>query len=238
MNPLYQQVSEKILGRIRSGELKVGDRLPPEASLAEELGVSRSTVRLAFTELENSGVLLRRKRLGTKVIADEPQRRFNMATQGVDELLSLGRDTRFDIRSIGTVRTADIPQLEGHNSETGFWLEVCGSRTLVGETQPFSVNHVYVPARYAGIEPLLSSGASSVFQIIESTFAITVGRVAQTAKAVACPSSEAQTMGVETGAPVLLIEAVLHSQNDCLMEVSVAYFDPDRFQLNTDVRIV
>ena len=152
MSTLYAQVCENILDQIQRGALKVGDRLPPEAEYAAELGISRSTLRLAFSELEASGVLKRKKRAGTEIISDTPKPRFNMATSGIGELLSLGRDTHFTIFDTAICRTEDIPQLEGLFSETGHWLQVNGARTLAGETQPFSANQVFVPARYAAIE--------------------------------------------------------------------------------------
>lgn len=237
MTTLYQQVSNQILDAIQSGTLKVGDRLPPEADYAADLGVSRSTLRLAFDDLERSGVLQRRKRLGTRIIADRPKPRFNMATTGIYELLSLGRDTELAITKTSTIHQSDVTRLEGYESETGYWLEVTGTRSLAGENTPFNLSHVYVPARYAGIEPVLGKTETSVFQVIEESFGISVGRVSQTARAVACPLAVAQVLGLEEHAPVLLIEAQLLNRDGQLMEISVAYFDPDRFQLATDVEI-
>ncbi len=237
MSSLYSQVCDRILDLIQSGALKVGDRLPPEAEYAAELGVSRSTLRLAFSELEASGVLQRRKRAGTEIISDQPKQRFSMATTGINELLSLGRDTKLTIDSTRTVKTEDVPQLEGHSSETGHWLEVHGVRSLSGAAKPFSVNLVYVPARYAGIEPLLKDTDTSVFRAIEESFGISVGRVSQATRAIACPADEARIMGLPKGAPVLRIEAELYQRDGTLMEISVATFDPERFQVRTDVEI-
>ena len=67
MTALYKQVCDDILARIEAGSLKVGDKLPPEADYAAELGVSRSTLRLAFGELERVGVLRRKKRVGRRI---------------------------------------------------------------------------------------------------------------------------------------------------------------------------
>ena len=207
MSTLYARVCEEILEKLQTGVLRVGDRLPPEADYAAELGVSRSTLRLAFAELESSGVLRRKKRAGTEIISDTPKKRFNMATGGISELLSLGQDTEFALHGTRTVRTAEIPQLEGLVSETGHWLEVAGARTLVGETKPFSVNRVYVPARFAAIEPLLKPGITSVYRIIEECFEVEVGRVNQVVGAIACEAGDADVMGLVVGAPALQIEA-------------------------------
>jgi GntR family transcriptional repressor for pyruvate dehydrogenase complex len=54
---LKTQVYEIILNLIIEGKLKVGDILPPERELAEELGVSRTVIREAIKSLETRGVL-------------------------------------------------------------------------------------------------------------------------------------------------------------------------------------
>jgi GntR family transcriptional regulator, transcriptional repressor for pyruvate dehydrogenase complex len=53
----YQQIIMHIRGAISSGELRPGDRLPPETELARSLGVSRPTVREALKVLEAFKVL-------------------------------------------------------------------------------------------------------------------------------------------------------------------------------------
>lgn len=237
MTALYQQVSDGILKQIQTGALPVGDKLPPEADYAAMLGVSRSTLRLAFAELEKLGVLQRKKKAGTKIISDQPKPQFNMNTNGFHELLSLGRDTEFVVTGTRTVATGDVPYLEGYEAEADHWLEVSGTRTLASETLPFNSAQIYVPARYSAIEPDLKRTRTSVFKVIEDRFGVTVGRVSQDAKAIACPAQAAAIIGLKTGAPALQIVAELSSRDGRLMEISVATFDPERFQLKTDVEI-
>ncbi len=45
---LYRQVADQIRSQIEHGQLGVGERLPGERELAEELGVSRPTIREAL----------------------------------------------------------------------------------------------------------------------------------------------------------------------------------------------
>ena len=52
---LSDQVEEQILDMIRSGEYKVGDRLPAERDLTEFFDVGRSSVREALFSLERKG---------------------------------------------------------------------------------------------------------------------------------------------------------------------------------------
>lgn len=54
---LYQQVAEQVAALIRSGELRAGERLPPERDLARSLGVSRPTLREAMIALEIAGLV-------------------------------------------------------------------------------------------------------------------------------------------------------------------------------------
>lgn len=54
---LYHTVAERIKGLVREGTYPPGSRLPGERDLAEELGVSRVTVREAQIALEAVGIL-------------------------------------------------------------------------------------------------------------------------------------------------------------------------------------
>jgi len=237
MTTLHAKIAKNILEQINKGVLKVGARLPPEEIFAAELGVSRQTLRRAFADLAAVGVLTRKKRAGTVIISDQPKQLFSMATSDVSELLSLGRDTEFEIFDTKTVPTEEIEQLNGLASETGLWLEIYGARTMATANRPFSVNRVYVPARYAAIEPLLKTSNSSVFQVIENTYNVSVGRVSQSVQAVGCPRKESEIMGLRCGAPALKIEAQLFQKDGVLMEVSIAIFNPSQFLVKTDVEI-
>lgn len=70
----WQSVRAEVLRRIRSGEWAPGTLIPTEHELAAELGCARATVNRALRELAESGVVERRRKVGTRVAATPAQR--------------------------------------------------------------------------------------------------------------------------------------------------------------------
>ena len=65
--PKYQQIADDLRFKIEKGELRPGDRLPPEPEMCTTYGASRNTVRLAIANLLNRGLVVHRQGLGTFV---------------------------------------------------------------------------------------------------------------------------------------------------------------------------
>ncbi len=64
---LYNEIVEKILGTIRRGEIKEGEKIPSERSLALSFGVSRNCIRQAIQTLTERRILQVRRGDGTYV---------------------------------------------------------------------------------------------------------------------------------------------------------------------------
>jgi GntR family transcriptional regulator len=65
--PLYIRAIEALETMIESGDFRAGEQLPSEGTLAEMLGISRSTLREALGYLETRGLISRRQGVGTFV---------------------------------------------------------------------------------------------------------------------------------------------------------------------------
>ena len=88
--PLYAQLVGIIKRHISTGELKVGDLLPSEAELCRAMGVSRNTVRQAIGELEDEGLVVRKRGRGT-FVSDPTTTRRGVRYSFTAEVSSLGR---------------------------------------------------------------------------------------------------------------------------------------------------
>ena len=54
---LYQEIVDRLMQRIESGEIAAGEQLPSERELMEVYGVGRVAVREALQELARSGIV-------------------------------------------------------------------------------------------------------------------------------------------------------------------------------------
>lgn len=68
IQPLYRQLVDQIRQQILNGTLAASDRLPPTRAVAQQLGVSRVTVKSAYEQLIMEGFLESRQGSGTFVV--------------------------------------------------------------------------------------------------------------------------------------------------------------------------
>ena len=90
---LYQQLAAELKQRIEAGVYPVGDKLPAERCISEEMNVSRTVVREAIIMLEVEGYVEVRKGSGIHVMSNQqkhlvmPNHSIEFATAGPFELL-------------------------------------------------------------------------------------------------------------------------------------------------------
>src|SRR6201996_8862881 len=88
--PLYFQVAQHLEQLIESGELPTGARLENEIDLADQLGLSRPTMRRAIAYLVDRGLLVRKRGVGTQVVQTKVRRQVEL-TSLYDDLAKAGR---------------------------------------------------------------------------------------------------------------------------------------------------
>jgi GntR family transcriptional regulator len=88
--PLYFQVAQYLERAIEDGRMPPGTRLDNEVLLAEQLGLSRPTLRRAMQHLVDKGLLVRRRGVGTRVVQPKVRRPLEL-TSLFDDLTTAGR---------------------------------------------------------------------------------------------------------------------------------------------------
>lgn len=93
-----ERVAERLLAMIASGALAPGHRLPGERQLAEEMGVSRVSVRAALQSLKTQGFLSAVQGGGTRVISNA-----NTMDPGLFHLVRVNLENLQDLAEIRCV---------------------------------------------------------------------------------------------------------------------------------------
>lgn len=101
---LNQQLMDVLIANILSGDLPAGQKIPPEAELADQLRVSRNTLREALKTLELFGIIESFHGQGTFISVQAKQRIPN-----IDILKLLSRD--HDVQSLLDARLVIEPGL-------------------------------------------------------------------------------------------------------------------------------
>lgn len=69
---LWLQIVDQVIDYISTGKLSPGDPLVPTRQLAQELSISRSSVQIAYEELQSRGYVITSRRGGTRVCEIKP----------------------------------------------------------------------------------------------------------------------------------------------------------------------
>ena len=109
--PRYLQIARELKRGIANGAYPVGARLPTELELCEQFAISRFTARAAIRVLSSAGLVTRRQRVGTVVIAKPDDARYSHDAASLRDLQQYAQDTELRLMYIGkaTLGRAHLP---------------------------------------------------------------------------------------------------------------------------------
>ncbi len=226
--PLYVQIAESIAKRIRSGELLIGDRLPSERELSQELSVSRMTLRQALATLREQGLIDRQQGRGNFVTGPRIEQPVdvligfsdNMTRKGIKpgaRLLAL--ESKLADRSIAR-------QLQVGLGEPVFVVH----RLRLADEVPSALEYSYFPAHLC---PNLSQHdleKRSVYAILAAEYGIRLESALQSLQPTVARPHEAKLLGISTGAPLMLVERTTYDDRQRIVEYAKDLYRGDCFR--------
>jgi GntR family transcriptional regulator, transcriptional repressor for pyruvate dehydrogenase complex len=107
--PLVGETIQLLRSRLASGEFKIGDKIPSEAALIEELGIGRTTLREAVRVLQHEGLLVVRQGAGTYLqsVKEGSILSSRLREARVLEVLEVRRALELEIARLAAVRRSD-----------------------------------------------------------------------------------------------------------------------------------
>ena len=222
--PIYAKIYDQVRSRIRSGELKIGDRIESERQLAARHKVSLMTARHAVASLELDGLVERRRGSGTYVSA--PRINWNRLHSFTEEMAARGISCSSRLLSATVARAGeDTAAHLGVNAGAAL---ARIERLRLGDSEPLGVEDCLLPLdRF----PLLLNHrfeSASLFQILEREYHVRIARAEETVEAREAGKRIGGLLGISAASPVLYLIQVLSDTHSRPIAVASAWYRADR----------
>jgi len=225
--PLYYQVKESLLKKIKSGQWQIGDLVPSEAELQENYQVSRITIRRAVQELVAEGYLSTQQGKGTFVSKPKAAQELNMISSWAETVTELGMHPQSRIISLSEEPApANVSNmLRLHEGEKVIRLE----RIRYADGEPVCLMTNYLVPEL--VPAFLSKGLTgeSLYETLERSYHIVLSRAEETVEARAANPNEAALLNIKRGEPLLYATRVTYDISDRPVEVVITISRADRY---------
>jgi GntR family transcriptional regulator len=232
-SPLYHQIYALLRDEILSGALPYGASVPTEHELISAYGVSRITARRALDELAERRMVVRRRRVGTVVSFQAPQKPFQAdIRQAVDALTDFGRATEVRLLEIG-----EVPARGWAAAAFGLEADAPVSRTvrvrwLDGEPLGRTVSFVPVEiGRKLTLQELEETPMLALLQRL----GYVIGKASQFVSAAAADAELAADLHIDVQSPVLAINRTVFGADGEALLLTRAVYRSDRYNLVLDL---
>jgi len=223
--PLYHQLADILLARIRAGEFPPDTRIPSELSLAASYGIGRPTVRQAIDLLVRKRILVRKRGSGTYVLTRQKEiDLFSLAgttsafhREGAAVIIHMLQKTR--LTPIG-------PDPENpFAGQSAYFL----SRLTRVEAVPVLIEDIYLHAGiFAGIDVLDLEGRS-LSQVVDERYFMRPVSGRQSFRIGYAEPGKAADLAVSVSTPILLVNRVLNFPKADSAIYSALYCRTDQF---------
>lgn len=228
---LYRQAAERLRAQIASGELRVGESLPSEGTLAERFGVSLITVRQALRELQDEGLILKRAAKPAIVAAAEPLAARMLNNLG--DVIAATHGGRLEIFSYAPRRSARASHVFGLPPATAC---PCLHGRMLQDHQPISEITIYFPPEIGSRMSRADFDDVVVFRSVERRLGLRLAGARVTVTAELADPALAGLLDVAPGSAVLTNTMLYHAQDGSPVELTIARHRADRYSLSYELR--
>lgn len=198
----WQSVRAEVLERIRSREWAPGELIPTEEQLSQQLGCARATVNRALRELAESGIIERRRKVGTRV-ASTAARKATLEMPAIrDEIEAMGATYSYSLM-LFEERTPSEKAMRALQVDANEKLILVKARYLA-DGQPHCCESIWLNPQSLPVPTRAVLEKLPAHEWLASQVPLTHGRSAILAEGATGPCAE--HLGVPEGTPVLSIE--------------------------------
>ena len=229
---LHQRIATTISDEIAAGRLRPADRLPSEAHLSRQFGVSRATVRTALQTLAREGLVETQPGRGTFVttaVSEEPDELMSFTAMGQQSGLTATAKVLTQ-----EIVPASIEDAELFGIAPGSDLFVLKRLRLL-DGVAVSIDRSRIRSALAPALMGVDFRTESLYEALDSSGAAPV-RADYAVRAVAADKSQARLLGVVVGSPLLHATTKGHSRTGQIIELGDMAYRGDRYRFRATLR--
>lgn len=233
--PLYTQLRDQIAADISTGRLAPGTRLPSERTLSEQYQCSRLTVRQALADLEEAGLLVRRRGSGT-FVADQ------LIQKNLRGLASFSED----MRQRGLLPSSIVLQQEliFLNDERSRLLRMAPHegavllrRLRLANNIPMALETAVLPAALCpGLVARNDLDRVSLYEVLERDYDLPADYAQEVVESINAEPDDAALLSVAPGTALLRIRRLTVAKNRGPFEHVESLYIGNKYSLGLTVR--
>ena len=234
--PRHREIADALRERIASGAYALGARLPTEAQLAHAFAASRPTLRQALAALSGEGLIVRRPRTGSVVIATRPPVLLAHAVSSVGELLDYPGETRRTVLATGFVTADAALARELHCPPGKDWFRITTLRSLLPSGLPLCWTETYVLPQYAGVTRHRYHLTVPVCEQIVELYGESIERADVEIYAAALPARMARRLRAGADSPAMVVMRTYLGKAGEAFQTSVSTHPESRYRYRFELR--
>jgi GntR family transcriptional regulator len=232
--PYYAQLLDVLTGRIKHGLYPPGAQIPGEPELCRLFGVSRTVVRQALGEMEQRGMIERRKGKGTFVA-------FPKIGESLAQRLT-GFHADMLARGYRPQTTVLHQRIVEAGEKVAAYLEIPPGNLVFDIKRLRSVDNLpvqlvtsYLPYTLCPRLEQADLTNRSLYEFLERECGLVIARGRRFIEAVAASESDARLLRVERGAALIRLESVSYLESGAPLEYYDALHRGDRSRFEVEL---
>jgi len=227
--PIFKQISEALREDIAAGVLKPHMAIPSEREYAEQLKVSRMTVRAAINDLVQDGLLVRRPGRATTVANGKINKSAVGFMSFSEDMRSRGMSASSKLlRCVEEVADAAVA---AQLSLTPGARVIKVERVRLANDEPMALESIYVPQQRFPTLCNFDLEHESIYTLMEREFGSRPSIADESIEAVQLNAAEAKLLNVKPASGALLARRITRDTQGRIIEVAKAIYRGDRYRM-------
>lgn len=232
--PIYYQLQELLVGRIESGELKPGDKLPSENELVEKYDISRNTAQKAIRALVNWGLAQRIQGKGTFVCNKSVTLSITASLSLTSEIVGLNKVPHSHILQAKVIEASmDIAKKLNIPKDSEVYII---QRIRSVDDLPLMIQTSYIPVKF--LPDLLDKNLEdkSLFSMIMEEYGIKIDNASEVMRAVSVTKFEGEMLDIPEFSPAFLLQRQTFLKDGKVFEYAKTVVRGDKSKFTVDLK--